>query len=158
MKPTHFSGCVAHLHTAPRAFLPMRSCASLRLIEGVGVDGDRYATDNGFYSNLSHPGRQVTLFEMEALEAIARDYKISFAPHEHRRNITTRGVPLNHLVGIEFQIGAVRLIGHQLCVPCRHIEQLTGKEVFNAMVHRSGLLARILSTGDIRVGDAIQLA
>jgi MOSC domain-containing protein YiiM len=136
----------------------MRSCESLRLIEGVGVEGDRYATESGFYSNLPHPGRQVTLFEMETLEAMARDYKITLAPHEHRRNITTRGVPLNHLVGVRFRIGKVLLVGHQLSVPCRHIEQLTGKEVFNAMVHRSGLLARILSSGDVHVGDEIRLA
>jgi len=135
----------------------MRSFGSLDLEAGVGVRGDRYATGQGFYTNLPNPGRQVTLFEIETLEAIRRDYGIELQPSDHRRNITTRGVPLNHLVGRSFSIGGVLLVGHQLSVPCRHIEQITGKEIFNAMVHRSGLLARIVTSGTVRVGDAIQL-
>ena len=134
----------------------MRSFDELMLEAGVGVVGDRYAARIGFYSDLHHEGRQVTLFESEALQAIERDYKISLAPTDHRRNITTQGVPLNHLVGRRFTVGDTLLEGVMLSVPCRHIEQVTGKEVFNSMVHRSGLMARILRGGPVRVGDAIR--
>lgn len=133
----------------------MRSFGELALEAGVGVVGDRYALRRGFYSDRHHDGRQVTLFESETLEAIERDYKISLAPIEHRRNITTQGVPLNHLVGKRFTVGATLLEGVMLSVPCRHIEQITGKEIFNAMLHRSGLMARILRGGPVCVGDAI---
>jgi MOSC domain-containing protein YiiM len=133
----------------------MRSFGELMLEAGVGVVGDRYALRRGFYSDRHHDGRQVTLFESEALEAIERDYKISLAPTEHRRNITTQGVPLNHLVGKRFSVGGTLLEGVMLSVPCRHIEQITGKEIFNAMVHRSGLMARIVRGGPVRVGDLI---
>lgn len=151
-----FTGTVVSLCSAPRSFLPMRSFGELTLQEGVGVVGDRYAGRRGFYSDLHHDGRQVTLFEVETLRAIERDYRISLAPTDHRRNITTEGVPLNHLVGRRFTVGATLLEGVMLSVPCRHIEQVTGKEIFNAMLHRSGLMARILRGGPVMVGDTIE--
>lgn len=135
----------------------MRTFGEMMLEAGVGVVGDRYAARIGFYSDLHHDGRQVTLFESETLQAIERDYKIALAPTDHRRNITTQGVPLNHLVGRRFTVGDTLLEGVMLSVPCRHIEQITGKEIFNAMVHRSGLMARIVQGGSVRVGDAIRL-
>lgn len=135
----------------------MRSFGEIMLEAGVGVVGDRYAARIGFYSDLHHDGRQVTLFESETLQAIERDYKIALAPTDHRRNITTQGVPLNHLVGRRFTVGDTLLEGVMLSVPCRHIEQITGKEIFNAMIHRSGLMARIVQGGPVRVGDAIRL-
>jgi MOSC domain-containing protein YiiM len=134
----------------------MRSFGELTLEAGVGVAGDRYALRRGFYSDRHHDGRQVSLFESETLLAIERDYKISLAPTDHRRNITTQGVPLNHLVGKRFSVGGTLLEGVVLSVPCRHIEQITGKEIFNAMVHRSGLMARIVRGGPVRVGDVIR--
>lgn len=152
-----FLGHVANLASAPRSFLPMRSFNELTLEAGVGVVGDRYANRVGFYSDLHHDGRQVTLFELEVLKAIERDYKISLAPTDHRRNITTEGVPLNHLVGKRFVVGEALLEGVMLSVPCRHIEQIIGKEVFNSMIHRSGLMARIVRGGCVRVGDLIKL-
>ena len=133
----------------------MRSLGELVLEAGVGGVGERYALRRGFYSDLHHDGRQVTLFESETLQAIERDYKISLAPTDHRRNITTQDVPLNHLVGKRFTVGAALLEGVMLSVPCRHIEQITGKEIFNAMLHRSGLRARIVRGGPVRVGDVI---
>lgn len=133
----------------------MRSFGELMLEGGVGVVGDRYALRRGFYSDRHHDGRQVTLFESETLEAIERDYRITLGPTDHRRNITTQGVPLNHLVGKRFTVGATLLEGVMLSVPCRHIEQITGKEVFNAMLHRSGLMARIVRGGPVRIGDLV---
>ncbi|GMV02680.1 MAG: MOSC domain-containing protein [Burkholderiaceae bacterium] len=151
-----FTGIVISLCSVPRSFLPMRSFGELELEAGVGVVGDRYAKRIGFYSDRHHDGRQVTLFELETLEAIKRDYGIALTVTDHRRNITTEGVPLNHLVGRRFTVGETLLEGVMLSVPCRHIEQITGREVFNAMLHRSGLMARIVRGGWIRIGDAVQ--
>lgn len=150
------NGTVVGLHSVPRSFLPMRNFETLELVAGVGIRGDRYATGSGFYSDKPEEGRQITLFEIETLEALKRDHKIVLAPEEHRRNVTTRNVPLNHLVGKRFRIGDVILEGTRLSVPCRHIEQITGKEIFGALINRSGLNARILTSGNIFFGQTVQ--
>ncbi|MFV3077997.1 MOSC domain-containing protein [Niveispirillum fermenti] len=150
-----WSGTVHALHLAPRSFLPMRGQDQLVLLAGIGVEGDRYATGNGFYSDRPEEGRQVTLFEVETLEALARDHKVALSEADHRRNITTRGVPLNHLVGARFRIGGTLLEGTRLATPCRHIEQITGLEIFNLMLNRSGLHAKIITGGPIRLGDEV---
>lgn len=153
-----WDGAVTHLHITARAFLPMRVQESVEFVAGRGIVGDRYmlGIEQGYYSEKPEEGRQVTLFESEVLEAILRDYKIQFLPEEHRRNITTRGAPLNWLVGQRFRIGPCLVEATRLSVPCRHIEQILDKPVFDPMVHRSGLNCRILVGGTVRVGDEIR--
>lgn len=153
-----WGGHVTHLCSCPRAYLPMRSFDELTLIAGKGVEGDRYANGLGYYSDRPEEGRQVTLFELETLEALKRDYNIDLQPHEHRRNITVQGVPLNHLVGKQFWVGDALLEATRLSTPCKHIEEITGKSIFNAMVHRSGLNCRILQSGLVRISDAVRPA
>ena len=155
-----WTGIVAHLHVTARAFLPMREQEAIELVAGRGILGDRYmlGVEQGFYSEKPEEGRQVTLFEEEALEAIRRDYGIEMSPAEHRRNVTTRGVALNHLVGRRFRLGPCLVEATRLSVPCRHIEEILEKPVFDPMVHRSGLNCRILEGGTVRVGDAIRPA
>jgi len=153
-------GVVAGLHTTPRAFLPMRTHDAVELVAGSGIVGDRYqiGVEQGFYSEKPEEGRQVTLFEQEVLDDVLRDYKIELLPEEHRRNITTRGVPLNHLVGRRFWIGECLVEATRLSVPCRHIEEILGKPVFDPLVHRSGLNCKILQGGTVRLGQAIRPA
>ncbi len=153
-------GIVTHLHLCPRAFLPMREVAEAILVAGKGIVGDRYmiGSEAGFYSHKPEEGRQITLFELEALETIERDFGIDFAPHEHRRNVTVRGVPLNDLVGRTFRLGSALLHATRLSFPCRHIEEITGKAVFDALTHRAGLNCRIIESGTLRVGDAVRPA
>ncbi len=153
-----YRGSVIGLHFAPRAFLPMKSCQSVHLVEGRGVEGDRYYNRTGFYSDLPDIGRELTLIEVEALEHIQRDYRVTLAHTDHRRNITTRGVPLSHLVGKRIKVGNALIEGTRLSTPCRHIEQITGQQIFTAMLHRCGLNARILKTGSVAVGDEIEPA
>ncbi len=155
-----WQGIVKFLHRTPRAFLPMQSFPELELVAGHGVLGDRYMIGNeaGFYSHKPEVGRQVTLFEMETLEALARDSQITLLPEEHRRNITVQGVPLNHLVGRRFWVGQILLEATRLSTPCRHIEEILGKSVFDPLINRSGLNCKIISGGVIRVGDLLRPA
>ena len=99
--------------------------------------------------------REVTLIEIEAIEALEREKNIAIAPGAARRNVVTRGVPLNHLVGREFQVGSVRLRGTRLCEPCAYLEGLTQKGVLAGLIHRGGLRAEIVTAGTIRVEDII---
>ena len=149
-------GCVESIHIATTAEATMRGVAEIRAIAGVGLEGDRYATRTGSFSAKPKPGRQITLVEAEAIEALERELGLKLAPGETRRNLVTRGVALNHLVGREFQVGAVRLRGHELCEPCGDLARMTGKpQILPGLVHRGGLRAEILEGDMIRVGDPI---
>lgn len=133
----------------------MVSVKEVHAIPGKGLEGDRYFTQTGTYSKKPRPDREVTLIEVEAIEALAREYKIALEPGAARRNIVTRGVPLNHLVGREFRVGDVTVRGLRLCEPCAHLERLSHSGVREALIHRGGLRAQILTDGTIRVGDSI---
>ena len=134
----------------------MRGVAEVIAIAGVGLEGDRYAARTGSFSAKPKPGRQITLIEAEAIEALERELGLVLAPGETRRNLVTRGIALNHLVGREFTVGDVRLRGHELCEPCGDLARMTGKsQILPGLVHRGGLRAEILQGGVIRVGDWI---
>ena len=153
-----WQGSVEAIHIAAEAAKPMESVPEVRAIPGQGLEGDRYFRMVGTYSNHPGSGREVTLIEAEALEALARDAGITLAPGASRRNITTRGVPLSHLVGGRFRIGQALLEGTRLCEPCTHLEGLTQKGVLTGLIHRGGLRTIIVTGGTIRVGDVIRPA
>ena len=149
-------GNVVSIYIAPSAAAPMKTVTEIRAVAGKGLEGDRYFSQAGTYSYQQGSSRHVTLIEIEAIEAVKRDYGIELAAGESRRNIVTRGVALNHLVGKQFSIGEVRLRGTELCEPCAHVERLSSKGVQRALIHRGGLNAEILTDGVIHVGDAIK--
>jgi MOSC domain-containing protein YiiM len=149
------NGHVVSIHIGSAAKAPMQAVDSARAVPGRGLEGDRYFNLAGTFSKNLNPVNEVTLIESEALEALARDCGIRLDPGGSRRNITTRGVALNHLVGREFTVGGVRLRGLKLCEPCGHLEGLTEKGVREALLHRGGLRAQVLEEGEIRVGDAV---
>lgn len=149
-------GRVEAIYIAWEAGKPMQGVDQVRALAGTGLEGDRYALGKGYYSSRPGTGRQLTLIESEVLEALWKEMGIRLLPHEHRRNITTRGIALNALVGKRFRIGEVLCQGMRLCEPCTYLESLTGKPVLEPLVHRAGLRADILTTGFIRVGDPIE--
>jgi MOSC domain-containing protein YiiM len=149
-------GVVGSIQIAKAAGEPMISVSQARAVPGQGLEGDRYFKKIGTYSDNPKPGRDLTLVEFEAIEALMRDYGIDIDQKDFRRNIVTRGVPLNHLVGKEFKIGEVTVRGIRLCEPCSHLEGLTRKGVEAALTHRGGLRVDILTPEMIHVGDEIQ--
>lgn len=149
---------VVSIHITATASEPMASVNEIRAIPGKGLEGDRYFAEAGTYSDQPGSGRDVTLIEVETIEALKRNNGIELSPKDSRRNIATRGVALNHLIGREFKVGEVTLRGSRLCDPCSHLEKLTAKGVMRALIHRGGLRAEILTGGMIRVGDAIHPA
>jgi MOSC domain-containing protein YiiM len=148
------SGKIESIHIAPAALSPTAAVGQVHAIPGVGLEGDRYALQQGTFSKPL-PDFELTLIEAEALEALKRDYEVELAPGEARRNLVTRGVPLNHLVGREFRIGEVKVRGIRLCEPCSHLQTLVGRPVIKGLIHRGGLRAQILSHGRIHIGDVV---
>jgi MOSC domain-containing protein YiiM len=149
------SGIVEAIHLAPAGSEPMHAVERVRAIAGVGLEGDRYATENGRYSADLKVDRHITLIEAEVIESLAVDSGIDLAPGETRRNVTTRGVRLNELVGRRFRIGPVECEGTRLCEPCQYLTDLVGKPILAPLVHRAGLRARILGDGEIALGDQV---
>src|SRR5438477_12020958 len=150
-----WNGKVESIHIASTAIGPIQALDHAVLIPGVGLEGDRYALKQGTFFK-PEPDFELTLIEAEAIEALRREYSVELAAGEARRNIVTRDVLLNHLVGREFTIGEVRIRGIRLCEPCAHLQKLTGRPaIIKGLRHRGGLRAQILSPGIIRVGDTV---
>jgi MOSC domain-containing protein YiiM len=150
-----FQGSVVSIHIAPAAEETMVAVPEIQALPGLGLEGDRYCKQTGTFSK-PQPDRELTLIEIEAIEALQQESGIEFAPADARRNIVTRGVPLNHLVGREFTIGEIRVLGIKLCEPCAHLAKLSRQAVLPGLVHRGGLRAQILTEGLIRPGDVIR--
>jgi hypothetical protein len=145
------SGLVEEIWVAPAAGQPARLVDSVLALAGRGLEGDRHVLGTGtFPSGL--PGSALTLIEAEVCE--------SFSPplvaNEHRRNVVTRGIGLNGLVGHEFRIGGVRCRGMRLCEPCKVVSRYSGRPVLRPLVHRGGLRADILEDGVIALGDLVR--
>jgi MOSC domain-containing protein YiiM len=154
---TTWRGLVVSIHLAPEASAPMESVARARAVAGRGLEGDRYFKATGFYSDHPGPFREISLIEEETLAALARDHELTLPPGVTRRNVVTRGVPLNHLVGRDFRVGGALLRGVKLCEPCVHVVAVTGiKGLLPTLIHRGGLHAQILTDGEIAVGDLVE--
>ena len=149
------SGIVEAIHIADAAGAPMRRVASVHAIAGIGLEGDRYAAAVGHYSANTAVDRHVTLIEAEEIQALFGRAGIRLAPGDTRRNVTTRGIALNELVGRRFRIGSVVCEGTRLCEPCQYLTDLLGTPVLEPLVHRAGLRARILEGGEISTGDEL---
>jgi MOSC domain-containing protein YiiM len=157
MTPAEVTGTLAGIFIASSAESAMVSVAEARAIPGRGLEGDRYYRAAGTFSKGHEPDSELTLIESEVVEDLAREQSLSLEPSDARRNLVTRGIALNDLVGREFMIGAVRALGHGLCEPCSHLVRLTGERaLLKGLVNRGGLRAQILEGGAIRVGDPIR--
>ena len=122
---------------------------SVRAEAGHGLEGEYH------WSATPEPGQSVTLIAAEALEGLREDTGIELSHEASRRNVLTRGVDLNALVGLRFTVGGVECVGIELCEPCNTLAKLTERGVLRGLVHRGGLRADILSGGEIAVGDAV---
>jgi MOSC domain-containing protein YiiM len=118
---------------------------------GRGLEGNRYYWDDG----TAPPGCAITLIASEAVEAAVSEGDLSVEPAATRRNVLTRGIDVNALVGKRFRIGTVECEGVELCEPCQSLEAMTQPGMIKAFVHRGGLNADILTDGEISVGDPV---
>jgi MOSC domain-containing protein YiiM len=135
---------VVAIHLGEAEKPKLRLVEAVRAVAGKGLEGDRY-----FFADGAEPGRALTLVEEEAVE------DVGLSPGATRRQVTTRGVRLNDLIGKRFRVGEVECYGVELCEPCSHLERMTRPGIMRDLVHRAGINADILSDGTISVGDEI---
>jgi MOSC domain-containing protein YiiM len=140
---------VAAILVAPDAESPLTRVDAVEAVAGRGLDGDRYHDGRGTFSGRGR-GYQLTLVDAEVLDSLELPWE------QARRNIVTRGIDLNALVGNRFKIGSVECVGRRLAEPCAHLEKLSRPGLLRPLVHRAGLRADILQGGHITVGDAVE--
>lgn len=149
---------VVDIITAESPSAPAVSRPSVRAVPGRGLAGDRYFSGTGTFSpHPQKPDFELTLIQKEHIDAFASGAGIAFTARDARRNLVTVGLDLNSLVGREFRVGSVLIRGIRLCEPCGHLARLTSAEVLRGLVHKGGLRAQIVTEGEIRVGDPINV-
>jgi len=151
-------GTVEAIVIAPEAEVAMHQVDRAVARAGRGLEGDRYFDERGTFSNVHGRGYDLTLIEAEALDTLDLPSG-RLTPEQARRNIVTRGIGLNALVGERFKVGDVECFAQRLCEPCAHLERLTAATgrpgTLRALIHKGGLRADVLNDGEIRVGDEI---
>jgi len=150
------TGRVELVAVADAAEAPMRVVTRATARAGRGLEGDRYFAGAGTFSDPAARGLNLTLVAAEALEDLVLPSGRRLDHAEARRNVVTRGIDLNALVGRRFRVGAVECLGQRLCEPCAHLERLTERGTLRGLVHRGGLRADVLSDGPIEVGAAVE--
>jgi MOSC domain len=144
-------GAVEAIVIAPEAEAPGVTVPRAAAVAGRGLDGDRYFDGAGTFSDAHDRGHDLTLIEAEALEELGM-----ITAEEARRNVVTRGIDLNALVGRRFRVGEAECVGRRLCEPCAHLQRLTHPGILRDLVHRGGLRADVVTAGRIGVGDRVE--
>ena len=138
----------------------MLSLNQIVLEAGKGIFGDRYYNQEGTFSNKGEiqPDRDVTLIEIEKIDALNKEHNLDITADELRRNIVVSNCDLNSLVDKEFQIGEVVLKGLRLCEPCKYLsDKLDNEEVLSQMIHKAGLRAQIIKSGSIDLNSQVEV-
>jgi hypothetical protein len=143
------SGYVVGLFTAAKAGAPMMSHRWVEVAPGLGILGDRYATSQGYWSDPRWPDQELTFIATEVADDVAIDASLL------RRNVVTRGIDLDALIGVTFQLGEAIMHGVRRCDPCRYLEKFTRPGLARALHERGGLRVRILVGGRLTVGDSL---
>jgi MOSC domain-containing protein YiiM len=149
------AGVVERIYLAAEAGAEPRLVDEAVAVAGRGLEGDRYFAGGGTFFEERKQGQDLTLIEAEAIEALASEEGIALSPGEARRNVVTRGIALNDLVGRRFRVGGAECVGRRLCDPCSHLERLTAPGVLKGLVNRGGLRADVLAGGAIAVGAEV---
>ena len=125
----------------------LRPVDSVRAVAGKGLEGDRH-----YFAEGARPGGAITLIEAEVLE------DVGLSGPQSRRQVVTRGVRLNDLVGKRFLVGEIECEGVELCEPCLHLQSLTRPGIIQDLLHRGGLNADIVTSGTISIGDTVTVS
>ena len=130
----------------------IESYNSIKAIKGRGLVNDRHFKED------NDKRCQITLIEIENIIYYNKKYSKTISPLKFRRNIVTQNINLNNLLREEFFIGSVKVKAHDLCRPCKHLQELLGqKNIIKEFLHKGGLRCEILSDGIININDKIRI-
>ena len=125
---------------------------TIKVIANQGIVGDRH------FKEFNDPFNQLSLIESENVDYYNIKYGLNIPYIDFRRNIITKGIKLNDLVGKKLKIGSVELEGMDLCRPCRHLTEMLDQEnILKEFLRRGGLRCQILSSSSISIGDEIKI-
>jgi len=131
---------------------PIKEVNSIEVLANKGIVGDRH------FNDFNDPYNQLSLIESENIDEYNIKFGLDIPYINFRRNIITKGIQLNDLIGKKLQIGNVELEGVELCRPCRHLtEMLNQKNILKEFMRKGGLRCQILSSSKISIGDKINL-
>ena len=131
---------------------PIKEVNSIEVLANKGIVGDRH------FNDFNDPYNQLSLIESENIDEYNIKFGLDIPYINFRRNIITKGIKLNDLIGKKLQIGNVELEGVELCRPCRHLtEMLNQKNILKEFMRKGGLRCQILSSSKISIGDKINL-
>ena len=130
----------------------LREVEKIELLPGKGIVGNRHFQED------NNPKSQLTLIESENIDYYNKKFSVQIPYVNFRRNIITQGIELNKLVGKQFFVGEIKIRGNDLCRPCKHLQEtLEQKDVVKEFLQKGGLRCEILTSGIIKVGDAIKI-
>ena len=130
----------------------IKEVKTISVLANKGIIGDRH------FQEINDPYNQISLIESESIDNYNIKFGLNISYIDFRRNVITKGVRLNDLVGKKFKVGAVALVGIDLCRPCKHLsENLNQNNIIKEFLRNGGLRCQILSSAKINVGDQIQL-
>ena len=125
---------------------------SINVLANKGILGDRH------FQEFNDPFNQLSLIESENIDYYNIKYGLNIPYKDFRRNIITKGIKLNDLVGKKFQIGDVKVEGIDLCRPCRHLSEVLGQNnIIKEFLRRGGLRCQILTSSNIKISDKISI-
>ena len=125
---------------------------TIEVVASKGIVGDRY------FHDFNGDREQITLIESENIDYYNNTFSTKFTYLEFRRNIVTKNIKLNDLVGKTIQVGEIKLKVNDLCRPCKDLQQRLGKSnIIKEFLRRGGLRCEILSSGNINIGDKIRV-
>ena len=125
---------------------------SIDVLANKGIVGDRH------FNEYNDPYCQLSLIESENIDYYNTKYGLNIPYTDFRRNVITKGINLNNLIGKKLQIGNVKVEGIDLCRPCKHLtEMLNHENILKEFLRRGGLRCQILSSSSISIGDEIKI-
>ena len=125
---------------------------SIDVLANKGIIGDRH------FNDYNDPYCQLSLIESENIDYYNTKYGLNIPYTDFRRNVITKGINLNNLIGKKLQIGNVKVEGVDLCRPCKHLTEMLNQEnILKEFLRRGGLRCQILSSSSISIGDEIKI-